>query len=59
MILNLKIVIKEFLDLLNILKAQILCIHKFMEVFIVYKYQNFIFIVFYIVVTSFKNLNNG
>lgn len=44
--INLIIVIKELLDSLNLFEAQTFCIDELIEVVIVYKYQNFVFVTF-------------
>lgn len=44
--IHLKIVIKEFLDLINLTKAQSLYVHQLTKVVIVCKNINFVFIFF-------------
>ena len=46
LIINIKIILKEFLGPVNLFGAQILCIFKLLEIIIVYKYKNFILTIF-------------
>lgn len=50
--------IKKLLSLLNLFIAEIFCNYKLIEIIIVDKNKNFEFIVFKIISTGFKSLNN-
>ena len=59
MIINLKVVIKKLLSLINLIKAQIFRIYKLTKVNIVYKIKDFLFTVFWVVMSSFEQFNNS
>ena len=52
-------VLREFLGLVDLTKAQTFYIHELMEVIIISKDKNFIFTIFQIVTLSLKNFNNS
>ena len=51
-------VLKEFLGLANLAKAQIFYIHKLMGVFMINKDKDLIFIAFQIMTSSLQGFNN-
>ena len=59
MIINLKVVLKEFLGPVDLTRAQAFCIHELTEVIIVSEDEDLIFIAFQVVMPSLKNLDNG
>lgn len=56
--IGLKLILKEFLGLLNLIKAQALYIYYPIKIIIVAKNENFIFVAIYIVATGLKSFNN-
>lgn len=46
LIINIKIILKEFLGSVNLFGAQIFCIYELLEIIIVYKYKKFILTTF-------------
>lgn len=59
MVINLKVILREFLGLINLTKIQTFQIHKLTEVFMVSKDEVLVFTAFYIVMLSLKSLHNG
>ena len=57
-IIYLKIILKEFLDLINLFKIKIFYIYKLIKVIIIYKNNNFILIIFKLIILVFKSFNN-
>ena len=53
------VVLKEFLNLVDLAKAQVFCIHKLTEVIMVSKDKNVIFAAFQIMAPSLKDFNNS
>lgn len=51
--------VREFISLADLSKAQVLDIHKIVKIVIVSKHKNFIFAAFYVLVPIFKNLNDN
>ena len=58
-IVNLEIVLREFLGPADLSRAQALCIYERTEVIVIRKDENLIFAAFQIVAPSFEYLNNG
>ena len=52
-------VLREFLGLVDLTRAQAFCIYKLTEVVIVSKDKDLIFAAFYVVSSSFKSVNDG
>lgn len=52
-------ILKGFLSLANLLKAQVFSIHELLEVVVISEDKDLIFAAFQVVAASFKNLNNG
>ena len=59
MIINLKVVLREFLHLVDLTRAHVFCIYESTKIVIVSKNKNLIFIIFQVVVPSLESLNNG
>lgn len=59
MVINSKIVSREFLGLLNLSGAQVLYIHEPTEVVIVREHKNFMLTTFKIMPSGFQSFNNG
>ncbi len=59
MIIDLELVSKEFLSLVDLIKAQALHIHELTEVIIVSKDEYLVFAAFSVVVLSFEDFNNS
>lgn len=59
MVIDLEVVIKEFLGSLDLLRTQTLYIHESIKVVIVNKNDDLIVKTFYIVPPALKRLNNG
>lgn len=59
MIVNLKIILEKFLNLLNLNKILALSIYKLAKIFVMSKHKNFKFIIFQVITPSFKGLNNS
>ena len=58
-IIDSKVVLREFLGPANLIRAQAFCIYELTGVVIVSKDKNFVFAAFQVVAPSFKGLNNG
>lgn len=58
MIINVKVILREFLDPSNVKKAQVFLIYKLTEVVIVGEDKSFKFVVFSLIVPNFKSFNN-
>ena len=58
MIIDLKVVTREFLSLANLSGAQTLHIHELAEVVMIGEYKDFVIAAFQIVSPSLKSLNN-
>lgn len=58
-IIDMKVILKEFLGLADLTKTQVLYIHKLLEVFMISKDENLIFVVFQIVAPNLQGLNNS
>ncbi len=58
-IIDLEVVSREFLSLTDLTKAQAFCIHKSMEVIIVNKNKDLVFVAFQVVLPSLKGFNNS
>lgn len=56
-IIYLKIISKEFFNLLYFSRNQVISIYKFAKIIVINKKDSFKFIVFWIVMQSLKNLN--
>ena len=52
-------VLRELLGPADLSGAQTFCIHETTKVIVVYKNKNFILVIFQIVMSRFKNLNNS
>ena len=59
MIIDLEVVLRKFFSLIDLFRAQTLCVHKSSEFVIVGKFKNFVLKPFKVVLTSFKSLNNS
>lgn len=57
--INLEVIVEEFLSSADLLGVQALCINKFLKIVIIGKYDNLIFVAFQILVLIFKSLNNS
>ena len=57
--IDLKVVIRELLGLLDLMRAYALSIYKPTEVVVVCKDKDLVFTTFQVVAPNFKNLNNG
>ena len=51
--------LKDFLSLADLSRAQALYIHKITKVIVVFKFKNLMFATFQVVVPSFECSNNG
>ena len=58
-IIDLKMVLREFLGAMDFLGAQTFCIHETTEIIVVCKDKNFMFAAFQVVVPSLECFNNG
>ena len=58
-IIDLEVVIKEFLDLADLSWAQTLCVHEPAKVVMVGKYKNLLLRTLQVVSSSLESLNNG
>ena len=58
-IVNLKIILKKFVSLINLSRAQIFYIYETTKVVIIYKNKYLIFITFQIVILCFKDFDNS
>lgn len=58
-IIDLELIIKALLGLLNLTRAQVLYIHKLIKVIVIHKNKNLIFVAFQIVALSLKCHNNS
>lgn len=58
-IINLKVVLEERLGLVNLIKTQILHIQELIEVVIVSKDKDLLFVVFQIIIQNLKSFNNS
>ncbi len=58
-IINLEVVSREFLGLIDLRRAQAFRIHELMEVIIVSKDKDLVFATFQVVTPSFKGFNNS
>ena len=56
--IDLEVIIRKILGLIDLTKAQIFCIYKSTDIIILYKNENLIFLAFQIVPPGFKNFNN-
>lgn len=59
MIINLKVILREFLGLIEIARAQVLYFYKLTEVIIISKNEKFIFAIVKIILLNLEGLNNG
>lgn len=59
MIIYLEVVLREFLYPVDLTKTETFCIHKLVEVIIVSKDKDLVFVAFQIVAPSFESLNDG
>lgn len=57
-IIDFEIVLRNFLGLTDLLKAQTLDMNKFLDVIMVSKNEDHIFATFYMVIPSLKSFNN-
>lgn len=58
-VIDTKTIPRELLDLANLLKTEILDIHKLLEVVLISEDKNFVFAAFQIIAPSFKDFNNN
>ena len=56
--IDLKVVLRELLGLVDLTKAQVFYIHKLTEIIMISKAKNLVFAVFQVVLPSLKGLNN-
>ena len=59
MIVDLKMILKKLFNLINLFKTQVFCIHKIIEIILISKNKNLIFIALKIIMTSLKCINNN
>lgn len=59
MIINLEVISKKLLNLLNLIKAYLFCIHKLTQIVVVNEDKNLMLIAFQISTSSFKGFNNS
>lgn len=59
MIIDLEVVLKEFLYPADLVKTQTICIHELAEMVMVNKNKKQVFIAFQIIRPSLENLNNN
>lgn len=59
MIIDIKVILKNFLDLVDLTKTQALCTDKLKKIIIVYKDDKLVFAIFHIVALSFKKNDNS
>lgn len=58
-IVDFKIVLKEFLGSSNLSRAQTLCIHELTKVVMVHEHENFVLTTFKVVLPGLESLKNG
>lgn len=59
MVIDLKVILRQFLYPMNVTRTETFCIYKLIEVIMVSKDKNLIFAAFQVVTPSFENLNDG
>lgn len=58
-VINLNRIPRDFLDIINLLKTQTFGIHKLAKVIVINEDKNLVFIIFKILVSILKDLNNS